>query len=105
MYGQPINPKRALFYIMEHNEDYSFGEPFGMFIVDMDDPSNDDIREVDHPDFDSKWENDSENDFTPRDENWAIQDAEAWCLSIGMVKGDSNICCTAAYVKKFDITP
>jgi hypothetical protein len=31
-----------------------------------------------------------------------VKEARKWCLSIGMIEGDSNICCDAAYVAKFN---
>lgn len=57
MYGEPIKPNRALFYISEEEGTIE------MFVVDMDDPSNDGIRDIVHPEFDNHWGNSMENTF------------------------------------------
>jgi hypothetical protein len=57
-------------------------------ISDLDEPDNDDIRDVLHPDFDRFWGNACENVFLSNGfkDFKTIEDARRWCLAIGMVE-------------------
>jgi len=62
MYGKPLEPNKALFHIStpeEFAEEQGDDEEYvvSMFIVDMDEPDNDNIRDIKHPDFDRYWGN------------------------------------------------
>lgn len=97
MYGQPLKPNRASFEFFEDE-----GE-FTIHVSDLDDPSNDDVRDVDHPDWDTLWGNEMENVFSPWDQDTVRNGfygdkpsdlqpltnknkARAWLLSIGMTE-------------------
>jgi hypothetical protein len=108
MYGEPLEPRKALFHIStpeEFAEEQGDDEEYvvSMFVVDMDEPDNDNVRDVKHPDFDRYWGNMMENCFEVYDEgeDWSYEKALEWCLSIGMVQADNNICCDEKYVAKY----
>lgn len=73
-----MKPNRCIFEVGEYDGQTS------LIIGDLDDSSNDDIREVDHPDFDKYWYNEMENTFSSDKLNQ--EEARKWCLSIGMVE-------------------
>lgn len=77
MYGEPLQPNRCLFDIGVFNGLIS------IFIEDLDESNNDDVRDVVHPDFDRYWGNDCENMFSTRHFK-TMQEAKEWCVSIGM---------------------
>ena len=97
MYGELLKPNRAGFFFepsawsgKESNKEFS------IFIKDLDDKSNDGVRDLDHPDFDKFWGNDCENTFSPLAED-EIEDeklkalstkakARKWLLSIGLIE-------------------
>lgn len=96
MYGQPLNPRRTSFGIAEEDGNVV------LYVLDLDEPDNDDVRDIDHPDFDYYWGNACENVF----ELWkrpsrikrfresgelkpllsGIEQARMWCRSIGMIE-------------------
>lgn len=92
MYGQPLDPKRTAFTFYGDCWDDKLTETnFSIYLTDLDDPSNDDVRDVDHPDFDTYWGNAMENVFEPNDpyigEALDTQTkARQWLLSIGMIE-------------------
>lgn len=98
MYGKPLEPNKALFHIStqeefaEENGDDEIYKPT-MFVVDIDEPSNDNIRDINHPDFDRYWGNSMENCFEVygEGEGWSYEKALEWCLSIGMIEADANM--------------
>jgi len=87
MYGQPMNPARCEFELQEDTFG-DMGDPGDIILIvgDLDDPDNDDIRDVLHPDFDNYWGNACENVFVSDGVMHfsGIEDARQWCLSIGM---------------------
>ncbi len=123
MYGKPLDPKKTAFgigyedkyrHIQSGNiiEEYDYNKkttnkgeytmviprPFQIFLLDLEDPSNDDIRDVVHPDFDALWGNSCECVFEPWKQSWIDKysknknlkaltnshDARQWLISIGM---------------------
>ncbi len=92
MYGQPMKPNRCEFsiFIDDNTSDmYVAGDgDICLCITDMDEPDNDDIRDVDHPDFDKFWGNACENVFLSDGFKHfkSLEDAKNWCLSIGMIE-------------------
>ena len=61
----------------------NFDNEITIIIEDLTDNSNDDVREVDHPDFDNYWDNMMENVFSS-EKFKNMKDAKDWCISIGM---------------------
>lgn len=80
MYGQPLKPNECLFEIGVFD---NFDNEITIIIEDLTDSSNDDVREVDHADFDFYWENMMENVFSSTKFR-TMKDAKDWCISIGM---------------------
>ncbi len=78
MYGEPLQPNRCQFEIS------IFDGIITLAVEDLDDPSNDDVREVVHPDFEKYWDNSMENVFETTHFK-SMQEAKDWCISIGMV--------------------
>jgi hypothetical protein len=78
MYGEPLEPNRCEFEIGVFDGEIS------IFITDLDEQDNDDVREVMHPSFEQFWENSMENVFVT-EHFTTMQQAKDWCLSIGMV--------------------
>lgn len=60
MYGQPLDPTKTTFDV-QVDDDGSIM----VFLQDQEDPDNDDVRDVDHPDFDKLFGNECENIFSP----------------------------------------
>ena len=97
MYGQPLMPNRCEFWLFiddggDDKDMYIAGEgDICLCISDLDEPDNDDIRDVVHPDFDKFWDNACENIFLSHGFKHfkSLEDAKKWCLSIGMI--ESNI--------------
>lgn len=127
MYGETLDPKRTAFGIgyddtyvhlttgrliepWEYNrlssDDKSMytsvtPRPFKIYIEDLDETDNDDIRGVDHPLWDILWCNECECVFKPMSQksvdptqNYLMalvdsNDARVWLLSIGMVEDSS----------------
>jgi hypothetical protein len=68
-----------------------------LWVSSISDPGNDDIRDINHKDFDKYWGNACECVFISWDQKWidineygviafkTIQEAKGWCISIGMV--------------------
>lgn len=81
MYGKPLKPSECKFTLFIDDEDICLS------IEDITDPSNDDVREVNYPDFDKYWDNVMENVFTSNHFK-SLKDAKDWCLSIGMIEND-----------------
>lgn len=77
MYGQPLKPSECIFEIGV------FDNEITIVIEDLTDNDNDDVREVDHPDFDNYWDNMMENVFSS-EKFKNMKDAKDWCISIGM---------------------
>lgn len=92
MHGEIMKPDRCEFtlFIDDGSSDmYVSGDgDICLCISDLDEPDNDDIRDVDHPDFDTYWGNACENVFLSNkfDDFKDIEEARQWCLSIGMVE-------------------
>jgi hypothetical protein len=91
MYGQPLQPNRADFtFCAGENGDDPTETDFSIGVGDLDDPKNDDIREVDHPLWEDFWDNICENAFVPNTDPGETLDtmtkARAWLLSIGMTE-------------------
>ena len=84
MFGQPMNPARCEFELQEDTFG-DMGDPGDIVLIvgDLDEPDNDDIRDVLHTDFDYYWGNACENVFVS-EKFKDIEDARKWCLSIGM---------------------
>lgn len=82
MYGEPLKPKRTAFTI----EDDDNESGFAVYLTDLDDPSNDGVRDVDHPEFEVKFGNMAENLFEPSSSKMTKAEARAWLLSIGMTE-------------------
>ena len=121
MYGQPLEPNRTKFYIRDNSRGEYYGSKIQLFLVDMDDEENDDVREVNHPEWGLYWENDSENEFSAIDEETVkslidsgmndtlkelgigysedftyfktIKEAREWLLSIGMIESEEDLIC------------
>lgn len=86
MYGQPLNPKRTSFAIHDWDGDNC---DFAVFLTDMDDESNDDVREVDHPDWEDKFDNAMENVFEPKDAFlFSRKNCKQYLLSLGMTEDE-----------------
>jgi len=84
MYGEPLEPNRCEFEIGV------FSGEISIFINDLDEQDNDDIREVIHPQFEDYWDNSMENVFVT-EHFTTMEQARDWCVSIGMVfKGISE---------------
>lgn len=96
MYGKPLKPQKTSFTI--EDSDLNDGG-FTIYLTDLEEPSNDDVRDVDHPDFDILWGNAMENVFEPWDQEWIDNHEERklkaittkkmareWLLSIGMTE-------------------
>ena len=77
MYGEPLQPNRTSFKIGV------FDGSISIFVTDLDEQDNDDVREVVHPDFERFWDNDMENVFSTIHFQ-TIEEARDWCVSIGM---------------------
>lgn len=60
-----------------------------LFVMQISDPNNDDIREIDHLDFNKYWDNEMENVFSTLHFQ-TVDDARKWCISIGMTE-DPNM--------------
>ncbi len=96
IYGQPLEPNRCEFSLHIDNEDaemYVAGDSdICLCITDLDEPDNDDVRDINHPDFDKFWSNACENVFLSNGFNdfATIEDARQWCLSIGMIENTSE---------------
>lgn len=88
MYGEPLQPNRCKFQIGVFDGEIS------IFITDLDEEDNDDVREVVYPDFDNFWGNSMENCFVT-EHFQTMQQATEWCVSIGMtfdgVSDDSDV--------------
>ncbi len=97
MYGQPLDPKKTTFAVTQ-DPDYDEDRPT-LFLADLDDDDNDDVREISHPDFDILWSNDCENIFSSNDQFYVsksrkhglmalntVEEARQWCLSVGMTE-------------------
>ena len=100
MYGQPLDPKRTSFAISDEDGVIT------LWVVDLDEEDNDDIRDINHPDFDNYWSNAMECVFELNDQDMinflirlnknkaktlkpplkTMEEARNWCLSIGMVE-------------------
>lgn len=97
MYGQPLQPNRCEFSLHIDNDQadmYVAGDgDICLCITDLDEPDNDDVRDVDHPDFDKYWGNACENVFLSEgfDHFKSLEDARKWCLSIGMVESPEQL--------------
>ena len=61
MYGEPLNPKKTAFAIVIDPSTWLYVPT--LFLEDLEDPDNDDVREVNHPDFETYWGNSMENTF------------------------------------------
>lgn len=90
MYGQPIKPEKCLFniFIDDGTDDmYVAGDgDICLCITDEDCPDNDDIRDIDHPDFDKYWGNAAENVFLSDGFKHfkSLGEAKQWCFEVGM---------------------
>lgn len=96
MNGKLLKPERLGFTIYpEIGEEDIKEDNFTIYLTDLEDKTNYDIRGVDHPDWDMYWGNEMENVFSPM--NFDIEDykeiepvlgtitkAKEWLLSIGM---------------------
>jgi len=90
MYGQPMNPTRCEFEISTDDGMLSEVGDIVLVIGDLDEPDNDDIRDVIHADFDRLWDNACENVFTS-DKFKTEEEARKWCLSIGMKEANESL--------------
>ena len=97
MYGEPLEPNRTGFNLEEGHSSDDYG--FQLWLIDLDEPSNDDIRDVNHPEFDMYWGNASECQFLPWEENYHpeshktfknMKEAREWLVSIGMQDMDTG---------------
>ena len=106
MYGELLKPNRAGFFFEasctdddyegDYFDDYNGTEnSFSIFVRDLDDKSNDGVRDVDHPDFDKYWGNECENMFGPFNKDEIEEGfeplntktkAREWLISIGMIE-------------------
>lgn len=77
MYGEPLQPKRCKFDIG------IFDGLITIFVTDLDQRDNDDVRDIVHPDFDKYWGNEMENVFST-DNFKTMREAKDWLTSIGM---------------------
>ncbi len=64
-----IEPNRAAFAIRYDSINYYDSGPV-LFVADLDDPSNDNIRDVKHPEFEKLFGNSSEIGDRRRMESW-----------------------------------
>jgi len=85
MYGKPLDPKKTSFMIIDT---YGGDEGIMIGLVDLEEPDNDGIRDVDHPDFERMFGNDMECVFSSNPDNGleTEEDVKNWLLSIGMVE-------------------
>ena len=90
MYGQPLEPAKTKFLTFLDDGTqinlYNNGG-VGLLLIDMEDDGNDNIGEVNHPDFETYWDIASEGLFSLSDNApfTTLEEAKAWCESIGMV--------------------
>ena len=82
MYGQNLDPKKTGFSFFD---DPDSPYKFAVGLWDLEDEDNDDIRDVDHPDFETNFGNSSECMFWPENDSVGTKKkARAWLKSIGM---------------------
>lgn len=79
-----VDPEDCQFEVVEI--EWNIGDPpiVSLSVSSISDPSNDDIREVRHPDFNDLWENEMENTWSTY--TMTLDEARTWCLSIGMTE-------------------
>ena len=94
-----IKPNDAEFAVT--NDSSSFGNGIVLWVSSISHPDYDDIREVDHVDFEKYWGNAMENVFEAHEQDYIdsekygvkafknTQEAIDWCISIGMVHNQS----------------
>lgn len=100
MYGETLDPKKTGFAV-SMDSDYDEERPT-LYLSDLEDPDNDDIRDVGHPDFDILFGNmcecvfETNDQFSVSRENPnlsalnTVEETRQWCLSIGMTE-DPNL--------------
>ncbi len=94
MYGHPLEPNKCKFllFIDDGEADmYISGDgDICLCIEDIDESDNDDIRDINHPDFDKLCNNASENVFLSNgfEDFKSLEEARKWCLSIGMIESE-----------------
>lgn len=71
MYGKPLDPKKTTFAIGND------GGQIYVTLMDQEDDDNDDVREVDHPDWDILFGNAMENVFEPWDQAFIDNELKA----------------------------
>ena len=94
-----IKPNDAEFAVT--NDTNAFGNGIVLWVSSLSHPDYDDIREVDHVDFEKYWGNAMENVFEAHEQDYidsekygvkafqTTQEAIDWCISIGMVHNQS----------------
>ena len=86
MYGQPIDPNKASFELIDGLE---IGlEGILVFIQDDEDTENDDIREIVDPKFDESFPyNEMENVFSAKEGKFeSLEGAKVFLLSLGFTE-------------------
>jgi hypothetical protein len=92
MHGESLEPKKTAFalYEQDNSHDFEVEGPLQIFLVDLEDVENDDVRDVIHPEFDVFWDNICENTFEPvedvKDALDTPEKARKWLKKIGMVE-------------------
>lgn len=80
-----VHPSNATFGINEVKDEDSWVAGIFIEVQDTENEDNDDIRSIDHPDFDKYWDNEMECVFKTYHFT-SVQDARAWLLAIGMTE-------------------
>lgn len=76
-----ISPSDAEFAV---TLDAPYEDRVHLWVVSISDPSNDDIRDIDHPHFEKYFGNAAECVFSAHSKHLSLRGAKAFCESIGM---------------------
>lgn len=83
----PLDPKQISFELDVYENDGN--NEISLFLTDHEYPENDNIREINHPDFEKYWDNIMENTFVTT-HFLTLNEARLWLLSIGMTDISKN---------------
>lgn len=94
MYGQPLEPKNTTFRLfIDDGEDeinLRCDGDIAVELTDDEDGGNDNINDINHPDWDENWEASCEGVFIASKFK-TIKEARKWLLSIGMSEAGDSI--------------
>jgi hypothetical protein len=87
--GMKLLPTEVSFFIQDWSE--SWIKEIWIRVQELKNPDNNLIRIIDHPEFKSKFYNQSDGLFVPFEDNkMTVEEIEVWLRSIGMVDWEED---------------